>query len=344
MNAHKTLKTAVIGCGKGGEGIGGHSIGYRHAQVYQHLGYELAGACDLNEENLKGFAEHFSVPHASVDLDTMLQGACPDLVSICTYAGSHLSILKQCAAAGVKRVFMEKPMCLSLQDGEEMLQVADSAEMKIVVNHYRRYLPRFMETKAKLDAGVIGTPLLYVAGIDGWDLMEWGTHWLDMFRFFANDQEVTWMMGQAAVSDKQGYGHVMEDHALAYFGFADGSKALLDGGSGFPGDMAMRIIGTEGLLEIPDFDPVVTLNTSGREEFAAGTNIHYDDQDQAWQMLLRELEAWCAGGEEPQCGLRNALKSSELYLAAYESAMQGGKVEFPYDPAGKGFPLRSRNS
>jgi predicted dehydrogenase len=339
MNNQYLPKTAIVGCGKGGPGVGAHSIGYRHAEAYSKMGYPIVGACDLNADNLSNFVEKYEVPHFSEDLKTMLEVSEPELVSICTYVGSHLPIFQMCVEAGVRAIFLEKPLCLTKADGLAMLGLADQHGTKVVVNHYRRYLPRFLKTKRLIDAGAIGDPVFYVAGIDDWDLMEWGTHWLDMFRFLSGDQEVEWVMGQAEVTERKGYGHVMEDHALAYFSFTDGSKGLLDGGCGFKGEKAMRIVGTRGIIEIPEREPASYLNADGRTEFAQGTNIHYDDNDAAWLNLLADLASWCDGGAKPQCCLENALKSSELYLAAYESALQRGRIVPPLNRLQKTFAL-----
>jgi len=337
-------RVVIIGCGKGGEGIGAHSIGYRHANAYRQLNFPIVGACDLNPENLERFASEYDVPNSGTDLASVLSNSKPEIASICTYVGSHLSILETCIQSGVRGVFMEKPVCLSSAEGRAMLTMAEANDVKVVVNHYRRYLPRFRDVRDALSSGVVGEPILYFAGIDGWDLMEWGTHWLDMFRFLAHDQEVSWVMGQAQVTDRSGYGHVMEDHAVACFEFADGSKALLDGGRNFKGDIAMRIVGTDGVMQIPDFAPVFYTNSSGRHEFSEGTNIHSDDADLAWQLLLQDLQSWRSGGAEPQCSLANALKSSELYLAAYESAISGGEICLPLSDLQDSFPLSRRNN
>ncbi|MEM6822064.1 MAG: Gfo/Idh/MocA family oxidoreductase [Verrucomicrobiota bacterium] len=335
------MRVAVVGCGKGGEGIGAHSIGYRHAEAYKNMGYQIVGACDLNLENLQRLKKEYTVPHAHEELSVMLEEASPEIVSICTYVGSHLPILKQCINSGAKAIFMEKPLCLTKADGLEMIQLAVKNNTKVVVNHYRRYLPRFIETKKLIENGVIGAPLFYFAGIDGWDLMEWGTHWLDMFRFFSGDQEIKWVMGQAEIGEKTGYGHAMEDHALAYWEFADGSKALLDGGSGFKGEKAMRIVGTKGMIEIPDHNPACYTTAAGRTEYGKDTNIHFNENDQAWLDLLSELDEWRRGGPEPQCSLTNALKSTELYLAAYQSAVQRGRVIPPLNTSQDTFPLNT---
>ncbi len=51
-------RVAIIGVGKGGQGIGGHSIGYIHGRCYKAQGQcEIVAVADISEENLTNFSE-----------------------------------------------------------------------------------------------------------------------------------------------------------------------------------------------------------------------------------------------------------------------------------------------
>ena len=88
--------------------------------------------------------------------------------------------------------------------------------------------------------------MLCVAGIADWDLSEWGSHWLDMFRFFHNDEPVQWVMCQGRVRDLRGFGHAMESHAVATFRFAGGGMGIVDAGHNVTDPHTMVLLGTEG--------------------------------------------------------------------------------------------------
>ncbi|WP_407649005.1 Gfo/Idh/MocA family oxidoreductase [Devosia algicola] len=88
-------RVAVIGCGKGGEGVGAHSIGHAHGRHWSRCDYaKIVGACDLNAENLASYVKNFEVEFASDSAADMLARAKPDIVSICTYAGSHADLVE----------------------------------------------------------------------------------------------------------------------------------------------------------------------------------------------------------------------------------------------------------
>src|SRR4029450_11376855 len=125
-------------------------------------------------------------------------------------------------------------------------KVAAETGVKIVVAHVRRYRPAFIRAREIFNSGAIGQPVLCLAGIDGWDLSEWGSHWLDMFRFVNLDRPIRWVFGQARVPDFRGYGHAMEEPAIAHFEFDNGCRGLLDGGKATAVGGDMLLIGTEG--------------------------------------------------------------------------------------------------
>ena len=326
---NKKYSAVIIGCGKGGEGVGGHSIGYVHGLAWQTSPRaDIAGACDLNAENLRNFQEHFSVSEGDTNARALLARVRPDIVSLCTYANARRDLFAACAEAGVKGIWCEKPLALTMDDARAMQEIAEAHDIKVVVNHCRRLLPKFREIKSLLDQGVIGDPVIFLGAIEGWDQMEWGTHWHDMFRYWASDQPVEWMLGQARCDGtRQGYGHAIEEHSVAYYGFADGTCALLDGGKAHRGDQALRIVGTRGLLEIGRKGVVTLTNADGRRELPIEGGIHPGSSD--WITAPHALLDWMEGGAEPGISLANSLLSTELYLACYESARIGDRVDLP---------------
>ncbi len=331
-------RVAIIGVGRGGQGIGAHSIGYAHAQTYQaHAACQIVGAADISEENLSRFSQAFGVPHVKRDYHEMLAAAQPDIVSIATYSGLHREMVEACVQAKVRGIWCEKPLCLSMDDGRAMVECCERSGVKLIVNHQRRYLHAFQEAKRLLQEGQIGQPVEFLAAIEDWDLMEWGVHWLDMFRFFAHDQPVQWVMGQVRCTGKKhGYGHVMEEHAVAYFGFQDGTRGMLDGGIALNGAFAMRLIGSNGFIDLYQDGRLRVLNSAGWRDVPTRSSLHrpHAGPDStglslAMRPVLEDLLKWIEGGPEPQVAGANALKSSELYLAAYESARRRDRIDLP---------------
>jgi len=220
MSPSKTYTGAVIGAGAAANSCakgGGHQIGYRHGEtLLNHPSVKLTTCADINAENLKAFQTKFSVAGVFLDYKEMLKESRPDIVSICTYVGLHRPMIEACARAGVKGIFCEKPFLPSWTDCQEIQKIAAETGIKIVVAHIRRKFHAFLRARELYNNGTIGKPLICAAGIGGWDMSEWGSHWLDMFCFFHNDQPIKYAMGQARVTTAGGYGHAMEDHALLF--------------------------------------------------------------------------------------------------------------------------------
>ncbi len=321
-------KAAVIGVGVpvgGGVKGGGHQIAYSHARAYQaNSRVKLCCAADINPENLRAFQKTFGVTEGFADYRQMLQQCRPDVVSICTYVGLHHQMIMDAAEAGVKAVLCEKPFVATPVQLAQVQRVARESGMKIVVAHLRRHLPVFQRARELYLSGAIGDPMMCVAGIAGWDLSEWGSHWLDMFRFFHDDRPVRWVFGQARVRNFRGYGHAMEEHAVAYFEFEGGGKGLLDGGIAMNGPWTMTLVGTQGTIRIEREDSLVM-------DTAAGRKIEHQpsDYNQLWQHMVEDLLTWLEGGPEPITGLSSMAKSAELNLAAYISALRGDRVDLP---------------
>jgi predicted dehydrogenase len=326
-----TYRSGVIGCGRGGHGsAGGHSIGYLHGQSYQqHPDCELVAGVDLDPDNLAGFCQHFAVTGGE-DLGSVLAEQQPDIVSICTYVGSHCSILEQSVAAGVRGIWCEKPFALSMEDAEAMVGCCQDAGVALVVNFQRRFLPVFVRARALIAAGTIGAPVLLTAGIDGWDAMEWGCHWLDMFHYLQGDARPEWVFGQARCSgDKRGYGHVMEEHSVSYLGYDNGARGLLDGGCSLACSAAIRVIGQRGMPDIHHDGSLEWWNDQGCQREECAGSVHGPAQGSPGLPVLETLVDWLDGGPEASVSAAATLDGTAAYLAAYESALRQDRIDWP---------------
>ena len=114
-----------------------------------------------------------------------------DLVIVATHAAMHYQTVVDTVQRGV-HVFCEKPLALSLRDGDTMLASAKAAGVKIAVNHIKRASRGNAVIRGLLESGVIGTPYLIRGEGKGqrWagsELMEMGTHLFDWLRLLAGD-------------------------------------------------------------------------------------------------------------------------------------------------------------
>lgn len=178
--------------------------------------------------------------------------------------GLHRTFIEQCARGGVKGIVCEKPSLASPADMGPVRDVARETGVKIVVAHVRRYRPGFVRAREFIRSGVIGTPQLFFTSLGGWDLSEMGSHWFDLIRYFNGDRPVGWVFGQARVREGKGYGHRMEDAAVAHFAFDSGVRGPVEAGeSGMNGDanFGFVLVGSAGLIRVRN-EQVLTLEVN----------------------------------------------------------------------------------
>jgi len=102
--------------------------------------FELAAVCDIAEPVAAECAARFGAGSAFTDWRVMLESEL-DAVMVLT-SGNHAPIAIAAAQAGV-HVFVEKPMALSVADGEAMIEAAEKAGVCLMVGTMKRYDPAY---------------------------------------------------------------------------------------------------------------------------------------------------------------------------------------------------------
>ena len=330
----KTFKSAIVGVGAAGGKPGsptggGFGIGHVHAKVYNRSeNFELVAAADVNAENLGYFQSQFDGVAGYPSLEVMLAEVKPDVVSLCTYVGLHLPMIETCIKAGVRAILCEKPFVKSPEELARLRELVADSDVEMMVPHFRRYLPAFQKARAIYSSGRIGKRLMVTAAIgDEWDLSEWGSHWLDMFRFFHDDAMPANVLGQARVRGRRGFGHAMEDHAVAYLIFPDGGRASLETGPAYlQGGANMVLTGTEGAIHISKEADLKIYSKDGLEE-----ERHSDNHDWigAWVAMVDTLAQWLSDGTSPDLGFAHVSGTAEVNLGCYMSMIKGDRIDFP---------------
>lgn len=139
------IRFALVGCG---------NIGLRHAEQIRWLG-KLMAVCDTVPAKAQNFGTRYSVPFYT-ELSAMLDAEQEiDVVVICTPNGLHAS---QAIQAFEKKchVLVEKPMALSVQDGNRMIRSAHAAGKQLFTVMQNRFNPPVMAVKHALDQHAFG--------------------------------------------------------------------------------------------------------------------------------------------------------------------------------------------
>ena len=134
----------VVGCGYWGRNL---------VRNFHELG-SLGAVCDISQANLDAMTKSFVVP-ATLDFDELLAMQHVDAVVIASPAAQHHAMAKRALLAS-KDVFVEKPLALHVEEGEELVKLARQKNRILMVGHLLHYHPGIMELRRLLHSGELG--------------------------------------------------------------------------------------------------------------------------------------------------------------------------------------------
>lgn len=319
----------IVGCG---------GMGRAHADAYAADDRaEVAAAADMNDEVRTAFAEEYGVDAAYETHADMLAAEDPDLdvVSICTWHSTHARIAVDAAEAGVGAIYCEKPMCTSLGEAADMLDAAERNDVKLTVGHQRRFDPVHERARDLIQSGAVGDPVAVTTGMTS-GLLNWGTHMIDITRYFLDDPGYEWVVGQVErTTDRHERKEPIEDRCVGHVCFEDGTRLTYESDMPEPdiGDATLHVQGTEGTLALDLGSEVRVVNADGERVSAPESEGSNRDR------YVAALFDWLDGEiEEHRCGGQQAHDVMELMMAIYESARTNGVVEAPLETRAN--PLR----
>jgi UDP-2-acetamido-3-amino-2,3-dideoxy-glucuronate N-acetyltransferase len=144
MIHNKLPKVAVVGCGYWGKNL------VRNFSELQ----SLAAICDSDAARLQELQQSFSVP-ATQCFEEILARTEIDGVVIAAPAAQHFVLAKQALLAG-KDVFVEKPLALRVEDGEELVHLAQRHSRILMVGHLLHYHPAIIALRRMIREGELG--------------------------------------------------------------------------------------------------------------------------------------------------------------------------------------------
>lgn len=127
----RCLRIGVLGCGIICQAA--HFIGSSKAR-----NIHLQAICDVAEDLLEKMAAIYEPDSIYSDYTSMLEDPKVEAVIIGTGDQFHVPCAKQAILAG-KHVFMEKPMGVSIEECQELKELAEERELLIQIGHMKRY-------------------------------------------------------------------------------------------------------------------------------------------------------------------------------------------------------------
>ena len=140
------LKVGLIGCG---------FMGTMHANCYKNIdGVELVAFADLRKENAQKLAEGTNATIYGEGYD-LIENADVDIIDICLPTYLHFEYAMK-AMEKAKYVFVEKPVALTKEQGEQMLKKAQETGANVQVGQVIRFWDEYVKLAEIAKSGKLG--------------------------------------------------------------------------------------------------------------------------------------------------------------------------------------------
>jgi predicted dehydrogenase len=233
-------------------------MGHVHAKAWLEAGSEVAGVISGHLERAEQFAlEHQTEAFSS--LEALLEVV--DVLDICAPTHLHRPMTETAAMAG-KHVICEKPIALTLEDANAMIEVCSSYNVRLFIAQVVRFFPQYraaQEILASGQLGNLGVLRLKRAGYQprvNWFLDETKSGGMVMDLMVHDFDYALWLGGEVtrvyARSARASNPKSIGDYALVTLGFASGAIAQIEGGWSYPKGTfrtSLDIAGSQGLIE-----------------------------------------------------------------------------------------------
>jgi inositol 2-dehydrogenase len=320
----------------------------RMGQVFaHHLAVGIPGArfvaiADTDAENVRKAGAQFGVKDGYTDANALLAREDIDAVLIVTPTSTHAALVQDAAKAG-KHIFCEKPLALMLKECDAAIAAAETAQVKLQVGFMRHFDPAYTAAKEKIDAGVIGAPVLFKSiGRDprrtslefarrdksGGMIADMGIHDFDLARWLMGS-EVTQVYSEGGCLVYPELQEVNDiDNALVSLKFANGAVGNVDlsRNSVYGYDIRTEVLGARGSLQIGGLQqtPLWVLTPDG----VTHDTIPYfmERFGVAYAAEIRDFVACIAENRSPQVTGRDARAATAIAIAATRSLDEGRPV------------------
>ncbi|UVI27752.1 Gfo/Idh/MocA family protein [Paenibacillus spongiae] len=313
-----------------------------HAKAYQVCeSIELAGICGhSNVERLNHLADQYRIKHRSLDLAQLLLDTSPDVVDIVSSADARLELVKAAVQSpGVKLINIEKPLALTPSEAYEIADICHAHGKLVLVNHQHKYLPAWSKARRWLQDGAIGS-IEYIRASTKVNIMEQGSHLIDMVMFFNDFSPVRWVMGQTgAYEGKDSSSIIAPDESMASVLFDNGVRASFECGAfarSIQGEtnpfyhIGIDVYGSDGHLKI-DLNQKLELRNYITQQHLVEKSSWEESYMDALIAYMESIHGYVSNpGAGHICDLEHSMLSYQVMMAIYHTAKYGGKAILPH--------------
>lgn len=146
------LRIGVIGYGYWGPNIVRSFNSTQKAKV--------VSVCDTDRNVLLQFKKNYPFTKTFLDHNKITKAKDIDIVAIVTPVAAHFALAKDALKNG-KNIFVEKPFTLNIREAEELIELANKKNLKIMVDHTFLFTGAVKKIKELIDDNVLGNLYYY---------------------------------------------------------------------------------------------------------------------------------------------------------------------------------------
>ena len=340
----ESIKFALLGCGRVAR------------KYFEHLATDpiprakLTAVCDSDGERAKAAGTRYGVPWY-LDIDTLMEeiGSDIDVVVVSTPSGLHAENVLALAPYE-KHLVVEKPMALTLDSADMMIDACDRHGVRLFVVKQNRWNKPVQRLRAALEQGKFGKIVMGTVRVrwcrdqSYYDQDSWRGTWALDGGVFSNQAShhidlLEWMLGEPesvyAISSTRLVDIETEDTGVAVIKFRSGALGVVEATTATrPRDIegSLSILGENGIVEIGGF-AVNELITWEFKDSVLGTSDMLLENENPTDVYGLGHRAYLEDVVDSLHNRKPALvdglegrKSLELISAIYESIETGKEV------------------
>ena len=347
--SQKKYRFALVGCGR---------IVKKHVDAINSIKEaELVAVCDIKREKAEMIGKQYHVPFYE-SYDDMLKKEDIDIVNILTPSGLHPEHTVDIVKKYKKHIVCEKPMALTLEDADNMIETCDEYGCRLFIVKQNRYNLPVQKLREAVETGLLGKIILGTVrvrwcreqkyydqdswrgtwALDGGVITNQASHHIDLLE---------WMMGEpvSVIGKTATYLANIEadDTAIAIITFKNGAMGLIEATTAArPKDLegSISILGHKGTIVIGGFavNKMVTWNVAdqSKEEQERILKEYAEEPPNVYGFgHVRYLENVIDCIKNNKKALVDGIegrRSLELINAIYESAETGKEVFLRFQP------------
>jgi predicted dehydrogenase len=338
----------TVGVGLIGLGIisGAHAEGYASSPDA-----ELVAVCDSDPDVLEARAKELGAT-GYARYEDMLADPRVDIVDVCLPHTLHYRVVRACLEAG-KHVLVEKPLALTSKDCLELIDLAESAGVRLSVAENTRFVTAYIAAERLISAGELGEARLVRTLISGSEVKRLSDTSLWKGRVDGSGGGsgggaiidagphsfylLKWLFGEVAsirgFEDQLVPQAQVEDNAVVAGTLVSGAlfRCEFTFTAEIPWGERLEVYGSKASLIVDQlFDPPAVLFRGGTDYAGEPlSDVPYDPR--GWKRVAiaagaRDFAEAVAAGRLPTVDPRDGLYGVLLSERAYESAAAGGTL------------------